>query len=192
MAQSVELLLDERADAAIRRQWNLLAEAGLPSERRSEGGSEQGSERESQRHSEPGSRTEHHRPHLTLFAADAISPTAERVLPDLVAGLDIEIQIGALLLFGPRRGRVILVRQVTPSVDLLRLQAQVAVACRAAVDGQFGPGRWSPHVTLARRVPLDRVGDVLAALDRTADRPVPARVTQCRRWDGTAKAAWLL
>ncbi len=40
MAQSVELLLDERADAAVRRQWNLLAEAGLPSERRSGSGPE--------------------------------------------------------------------------------------------------------------------------------------------------------
>jgi 2'-5' RNA ligase len=173
VAQSVELLLDERAESAVRHQWSLLADAGLPSEGR------------------PGA-NQHHRPHLTMYAADAISETAESMLPELVAGLDLEVQLGALMVFGPRRGQLILVRQVTPSVELLRLQAQVAVVCRADLRGQFGPGRWSPHVTLARRVPIDRVGAVLAALERTADQPMPARITRCRRWDGNRKTAWLL
>lgn len=176
MAQSVELLLDERADAAIRQQWELLADPGPASERRSD----------------PRSAQEHHRPHVTLYAADAIPESAEAALPELVAGLDLEVRIGALMLFGPRRGRVILVRQVTASVELLRLQARVAAACRADVRGQFGPGRWSPHVTLARRVQTDRLGEAVAALDRTADRPIAARVTVCRRWDGTSKTAWSL
>ena len=176
MAQSVELLLDERADAAVRRQWNLLAEAGLPSERRSGSG--------------PGA--ENHCPHVTLFAADAIPDAAEAALPELVADLDLEVQLGGLLLFGPRRGRVIFVRAVIASVELLALQSAVAGLCGADPDGQFGSGRWTPHVTLARRVPLGALGAVVAALDRTADRPVATRVTRCRRWDGTAKAAWLL
>jgi 2'-5' RNA ligase len=151
----------------------VLAAAGLPSERRA-------------------AADDRHRPHLTLYASDAISETAESVLPELVAGLDLEVQLGALMIFGPRRGQVILVRQVTPSVELLRLQAQVAVVCRADVGGQFGQGRWSPHVTLARRVPIDRVGAALAALERTADRPLLARITRCRRWDGRRKTAWWL
>lgn len=173
MAQSVELVLDDVAEAAVRRQWELLAAAGLPSERRAVA-------------------DDHHRPHLTLYAADAISEAAESALPELVAELDLEVQLGALLIFGPRHGQVILVRQVTPSVELLRLQAQVAVVCQAAVDGQFGPGRWSPHVTLARRVPIGRVGAALTALQRTADRPLLARITRCRRWDGRSKTAWWL
>lgn len=173
MAQSVELLLDEQAEVAVRRQWDLLADAGLPSERRA--------------HPDV-----HHRPHITLFAAEAIPDAAEPVLPSVVADLDLELEVGAPLLFGPRRDRVILVRQITASVALLRLQAAVAELCAAAPDGQFGPGRWSPHVTLARRVPVDRLGAAIAALGRTFDRPVRSRATRCRRWDGVRKTAWLL
>ena len=58
--------------------------------------------------------------------------------------------------------------------------------------GQFGSGRWSPHVTLARRVATDQLGSAVGALARTADRTVRARVTRCRRWDGTRKTAWWL
>lgn len=176
MAQSVELLLDEGAEAAVRRQWNLLTDAGLPSERRAD----------------PRPPVDHHRPHITLFAGDALPADAEDRLAALVAGLRLELQLGAVMVFGPRRGRAILVRQVTPSVPLLRLQEQVAAVCGAAGDGQFGAGRWAPHVTLARRLPAGQVGDALLALDWTADRPVPAEVTACRRWDGTRKTAWLL
>ena len=178
MAQSVELLLDERAEAAIRQQWDLLAAAGLPSEA-PPGGRHAGADA-------------HRRPHVTLFAADAVPEVAEDALPELLAGVDLELWVGALMVFGPRRGRVILVRQVTPSVELLRLQRRVAEACHAAVDGQFGSGRWSPHLTLARRLPTERLGVALEALGRTADRPVPAQVTRCRRWDGARRTAWLV
>lgn len=58
MTQSVELLLGDQAEAAVRQQWNLLADAGLASERRAPS-TVRGSE--------------HHRPHLTVFAADEIS-----------------------------------------------------------------------------------------------------------------------
>jgi 2'-5' RNA ligase len=173
VAQSVELLLDDHAEQAVRRQWSLLAEAGLPSEHRP-------------------SAAEHHRPHITLFAADSLPSEREPSLPGLVAGLDLTLQLGALMIFGPRHGRFILVRSVAASAELLALQARVADVCGEDPAGQFGPGRWSPHITLARRVFVDRTGDVLTALGRTADRPVMARITRCRRWDGTRKTAWLL
>ena len=174
MTQSVELLLDERAEAAVRRQWNLLADAGLPSERRAD----------------PRPPVDNHCPHITLFAGDAIPADAEDRLSELASGLRLELQLGAVMVFGPRRGRAILVRQVTPSVPLLQLQEQVAALCGAEADGQFGAGRWAPHVTLARRLSTDQVGDALVALDWTADRPVPVEVTACRRWDGSRKTAW--
>src|SRR5690349_20668977 len=72
VAQSVELLLDDHGEEAVRRQWDLLANAGLPSERRS-------------------GANEHHRPHLTLFAADEVPSAAEPQLPGLVVGLDLEL-----------------------------------------------------------------------------------------------------
>ncbi len=169
MAQSVELLLDRQAESAIRHQWDLLAEAGL---------------------AKPSPATV--RPHITLFAAEDLSRELELTLSRAVVGLELELQIGAPMVFGPRRGHVILVRQVTPSSALLRLQTRVAEICGADQLGQFGSGRWSPHVTMARRLPVDRVGDALTALGALADRSVLARVTSCRRWDGTGRTAWLL
>lgn len=174
MAQSVELLLDREADAVVRAEWTTLAGAGLPSEDRSG--------------REPASR-EHHGPHVTLYAADRIEAAAEADLRAACAGLELDVLIGSVLVFGPRRGRCILVRAVVPTQALLSLQAEVAAICGADPLGQFGSGRWSPHVTLARRVPTEQVGACLALL---GDRSVPTRVTRCRRWDGDAKTAWLL
>jgi 2'-5' RNA ligase len=170
VAQSVELLLDRAADSNIRDQWAALKAAGLPSEQRS-------------------GHDLTHGPHITLYAADRIDPGAEAPLTEVVAGLDLEVVIGSLLIFGPRRGRSVLVRTVVPSPALLALQAQVATACAADPLGHFGPGRWSPHVTLARRVPNELLG---AAVDVLGDHSTMARVTSCRRWDGTAKRAWRL
>jgi 2'-5' RNA ligase len=170
VAQSVELLLDQVADFSIREQWAALKAAGLPSEQRS-------------------GHDLTHGPHITLYAADRIDSEAEDPLAEVVAGLDLELVIGSLLIFGPRRGRSVLVRAVVPSPALLALQGRVATVCAADPLGHFGPGRWSPHVTLARRVPSVLLG---AAVDVLGDHSTTARVTSCRRWDGTAKRAWRL
>ena len=170
MAQSVELLLDTEADAIIRAQWAALAAAGLPSEQRS-----------------PSDLF--HRPHLTLYAADRITPEAEAGLPSLATGLELSILIGAVLIFGPRHGRSILVRSVVPSEALLRLQSRVAELCGAESEGQFSSGRWSPHVTVARRMPTDQLGRALEVL---GSRTTSARITGVRRWDGTVKRAWAI
>ena len=150
MAQSVELLLDAQADSIIRNQWAALAAAGLPSEQRS--GHDQS-----------------HRPHITLYAGDRIDPAVEGALSEAVRGLDLTLMIGSLLIFGPRRGRSVLVRSVVPSAGLLSLQSHVAEICAADPLGQFAPGRWSPHVTLARRVPSDQLGPVLDVLGDRLD-----------------------
>ena len=171
MAQSVELTLDPVTDLAITEQWRRLAEAGLPSARRPVP-------------------SEHHRPHITLFASDAVSPAADQALPALVGELDLRVRVGAVLLFGPRRNAYVFVRQVVPSAELLDLQQRVAELCGANRYGQFGPGRWSPHVTLARRI---RTEQIAPALDLVAtDDELDAHVTQCRRWDGDARTAWWL
>ena len=175
MAQSVELLLDPAAETAIRDEWTRLAAAGLPSEDRSG-------------RPDPASRM-FHAPHVTLYAGDTITSAAEAGLVDVVAGLELAIEIGSVLVFGPRRGRCILVRSVVASAELLALQTAVASRCDADPEGQFGPGRWSPHVTLARRVPTEQVG---SCLDLLGERSLSARITRCRRWDGTAKTAWSL
>ncbi|HEY5845558.1 MAG TPA: 2'-5' RNA ligase family protein [Microlunatus sp.] len=170
MVQSVELLLDTDADAIIRGQWAALAAVGLPSEQRS-----------------PSDLF--HRPHVTLYAADRISPEADLGLPALLPELDLSIMIGPVLIFGPRHGRSILVRTVVPSEALLQLQARVADLCGAEPEGQFSAGRWSPHVTVARRMPTDQLGRALEVL---GSRTTSARITGVRRWDGTVKRAWAI
>jgi 2'-5' RNA ligase len=172
VAQSVELTLDPSAEAAVVAQWDRLAAAGLARHPRPK----------------PGG---HHVPHVTLYAADAISAAAEPVLREIVVDLDLTVRIGALMIFGPRNGQCILVRHVLASAELLELQQLVAKACGADPAGQFGPGRWSPHVTLARRVPADQLGPAAKALGGSG-RDVVAQVRQCRRWDGKRRTAWWL
>ncbi len=171
MAQSVELTLDSSAEAALVDQWDRLAAAGVAKPRRSD----------------PDG---NHRPHVTLYAADAISAAAESALPGIVAGLDLLVRVGAVMIFGPRNGTCILVRQVLASVELLELQHRIALACEADPRGQFGPGRWTPHVTLARRVASDQVGKALSALGSHGE--LDARIQRCRRWDGQRRTAWWL
>lgn len=169
MAQSVELLLDPETEGWIRYQWQALQGAGLPSEYRPTAAS--------------------YRPHITLFAGSEI-PEPESELAGRVHGaVGMSLVLGSVLLFGPRHGRYVVVRQVLPSVELLELQQRVAAWCGARRGGQFGPGRWAGHVTLARRAhgeDLPRLLSLLTGESRTAT------VTGCRRWDGTRKTSWRL
>ena len=172
MTQSVELLLDEAGDAEIRTQWDRLGDAGLPTSRRS-------------------TFSPSHAPHITLWAGDAVDPEDDAGLPGLLAGLDLELVVGSVMLFGPRRGSYVLVRAVVASTALLDLQQQVVRTLRMPAYAGFGDGRWSPHVTLARRVGADQVGPSLSLLAG----PPPellTRVRQARRWDSDAKQAWSL
>ena len=84
-----------------------------------------------------------------------------------------------------------LVRQVLVSTALARLQQRVVEICGSGYGGQFTDGRWSPHITLARRVGVAQVGPALLAL---AGSPTELTVTvrRARRWDGDRKVAWLL
>ena len=172
MTQSVELLLDDAADAEIRTQWDRLGDAGLPTARRTQP-------------------SPSHAPHLTLWAGNVIDESDDRVLPELFADLDLELVIGGLLLFGPRRGGYVLVRQVAASQALLDLQQRVVRTCRTRAYPGFQMGRWSPHVTLARRVRVDQVGPSLAALAGSPPELV-TRIRRARRWDSDRKLAWLL
>jgi 2'-5' RNA ligase len=172
MTQSVELLLDDATDAELRRQWDRLGDAGLPTARRIKP-------------------SPSHAPHLTLWAGDVVDAADDRVLPELFADLDLELMIGSLMLFGPRRGCYVLVRQVVASKPLLDLQQQVVRTCGTRAYPGFQSGRWSPHITLARRVRVDQVSPSLAALGGAPPELV-TRIRHARRWDSDRKLAWLL
>ena len=157
----------------MQQEWAALHEAGLPSEQRPAGSSS-------------------HRPHLTLFAGASVAPEVDVQLSDLVAGLDLSARLGALSLFGPQRERYVLVHQVVPSAALLELQAAVAAACGADHSGYFGPGRWTPHVTVARRVRPEDLPRMLRVLGAGGVVDHAVRITRCRRWDSVERRTWLL
>ena len=52
------------------------------------------------------------------------------------------------------------------------------------------PGRWTPHVTLARGVTSDNIGSVLGVVSGLP--PLAAQVTALRRWDGDQRVEFAL
>ncbi|MFD6860005.1 2'-5' RNA ligase family protein [Rhodococcus sp. NPDC060090] len=171
MVQSVELLLDDRLDGHVREQWESLRAAGVDSQARV--------------------RTESNRPHITLFVAESIPREAEEAARAALSGVEVPVHLGGVVLFGGRHATV--ARLVVPSVPLLELQARVfsAFAQCPGIPAHIRPGEWTPHVTLARRVPADRVGAAVISVHRTPGDPA-GTANRIRRWDGTAKQEWRL
>lgn len=166
MAHSVELLFDAEADAAIRRQWAALVEAGLPSQAL---------------HRSPTNR-----PHVTLTVAERIDPDVDAALREPASHLPLDCTVGAPMVFGGRS--LVLVRLIVPSDGLLRLQASVDAICAPHAGGgpfpHARPGQWTPHVTLARRL---APADLPAALEAIGTDDVPGTFAGLRRWDGDAR-----
>ena len=171
MVQSVELLLDEASDALIRAEWGRLLDAGLPSQARHTGRS--------------------NRPHITLGVARAVAPQQETDLGELAWPTPLPLVLGSVLMFG--RGPFVLARSVVPTVELLTFQTQVVDALGEQAEPfvhQQGTGRWTGHVTLARKLGgshLDRALDALGPLD-----PIEATAVAVRRWDGDTKVEWIV
>ena len=167
---SIELILDDDTDRRIRAEWAALADAGLPSQARHTG--------------------ESNRPHITLALSQTLPEDVATRLASAVAELPIPVTIGGLLLFGTKR--VVLARLAIPSAALLALQAGIVAALSDPVDPHdtFAPGRWTPHVTLARRLDLDQLGPALRQLGTI--RPIHGRLIRARRWDMVDKQEhWL-
>jgi 2'-5' RNA ligase len=171
VTQSVELLLDDELDAAVRREWGLLLAADLPSQGRHTG--------------------ETNRPHVTLTVAGSVLPYIETAIKaELTGRLPVPIRLGGLLCFGGRGGRYLLARSVVPNPELLELQA----ACAALFDGLPGvspllqPGSWTPHVTLARNVPGEWVGTAIGVIGEISELAGAAETV--RRWDSEGRTAW--
>ena len=168
MVHSLELLFDDETEAALRRIWDDLSAADLPS------------------------RTPAGRPHVTLAVAERIEPDVDALLRPVAQRLPLGCTIGAPLLFG--QSNAILARLVVPSVDLLALHAEVHRICGPHLLPEplphSLPGQWTAHVTLARRVEGAQLGPIL----RLAGRPsqIYGRFAGLRRWDGNQRVEYLI
>lgn len=159
---SVELIPDAAIEAAVRSEWNRLIDAGLPS---------------SGRNPSPSNR-----PHITLAVRDRLDANdvaaAAPVLP-------LSLELGGVLLFG-RRGSFVLARQVVPTEALLALHRRVAewLGPPQPRYANTGPDRWSPHVTLARRLDSAQLAHALRVIDPAA---VTGQAVGLRVWDASAR-----
>jgi 2'-5' RNA ligase len=173
VVQSVELLLEPEAERGVVTVWQALAEAGLPSQAR---------------HTAPSNR-----PHTTLVAMPDLSEEAESAVAAAVRGrLPVDAVWGDVTLFG--RGPWVLVRLLQPGDGMRALQAAVATASGVPRDSLSSPERWTPHVTLARRVAppdVDRAVDLVTMLtQREAPAGMPVVAPVVRRWDGSRRVEW--
>jgi hypothetical protein len=163
MVHSVELVFDVDTEAAVRRIWDGLRDAGIPSQA-------------------PASR-----PHVTLAVAERIDAEVDVLLSSLGDRFPLPCVIGAPLLFG--RGPVILTRLIVPTADLLAVHSEVHRLCLPHLQPgplpNSAPGQWTAHVTLARRTAPARLGGAL----RIAGKPsaLTGTFAGLRRWDGNTK-----
>lgn len=174
MADSIELIFDPGAEAAIVGMWQRLADAGLPSQL------------------QVTSPT--NRPHVTLLAADRIGAAVDGPVRSLAPRLPLTCVLGAAVVFaGPRRT---LARLVVASAALLELHDQVYRSCLPHLDGEpfahCRPGRWTPHATLGRRFTADDVGAVFARAQSALEPDLEVRAVGVRRWDGHNRVDHLL
>ena len=124
--RTVELLPDDALDGAVRDVWRRLDAAGLPS---------------LATHRHPTNR-----PHLTLASADQLAPGD--VLDEALRTLPVGVRLEGLVFF-----EKMAVWLIVPDPALLALHAAVWRALGGAdTNPLHAPGRWVPHISLARRV----------------------------------------
>lgn len=158
--RSIELTLGDEADAAVRADWTTLAAAGL---------------RSLAHHVGPSNR-----PHITLAAGEELADSV--ALRSALQAIPIPVRFGGFVVFGVGRRGFVLARHVVASAELLALHRAVHDAAPGAVELTL-PGRWTPHVTLARRVSADELAHALPLLGPLP----PAAAMAARLWDGVTK-----
>ncbi|WIM88770.1 2'-5' RNA ligase family protein [Candidatus Mycobacterium wuenschmannii] len=166
MVHSVELLFDPDTEATLRRIWDDLADADLPS------------------------RLPAGRPHVTVAVAERIAPEVDDPLRTVAQQLPLECDIGAPVLFG--QSNAVLARLIVPTDGLLALHAEVHRVCKPhLLPGPLPhslPSQWTAHVTLARRIENASVGPMLRVVGQPAE--IRGHLAALRRWDGTERVEY--
>lgn len=167
MVQALDLTFDRPTDERVRAEWAALRSAGLPSLARHTGAT--------------------NRPHLTLDSRDVVDERAEAGLRVVAARLPLDVRVGTVLLFHAKQ-RWVLARHVVVDRPLLELHEHARSVLGDGGSPLTDPGRWVPHVTLARGLTDEQLPGALALLAES--QPFPARALRLRRWDQGAARAW--
>jgi 2'-5' RNA ligase len=166
--RTVELLPDDGLDRVVRMAWRRLDQAGFSS---------------LAQHRHPTNR-----PHVTLASAEQFLPGASAAIADALSILPALVRLGSLHFFGGRTG--VLAWAVDGGGALRELQAQVW----SALDGagrspQHEPGTWTPHVSLARRLPP---GQVALAAQAVGEAVAGRTLSRARSYDTATRTVTLL
>lgn len=154
---ALELSLDAESEAAVVAQWEALRAAGLPSQ--------------------ADHKQMTNAPHLTLVAAQDLDPEVRaRAAASVRPLLPTTITVRGLLLLG-ETSRMTVAHLVEPSPELARATEEL----RRGIPALRHPV-WTPHLTLARRVPRSRLPELLAVLHAT-QQPRHLVATRLRWWD---------
>ena len=130
MGYLVEAYLDPEADLKVRRLWDVLKERGI---------------------SDSNLRNDS-TPHLTLVTAPSLDEDAARAALGMVARIaSVGLPLRGLALFPGEKQTLYL--PVVPSRELLDLRRACVGVVRAAGGEAHDDRAWTPHVSLARRLP---------------------------------------
>jgi len=170
MVAALELYFDAPAEKRLRRLWDALEEAGVPTLR--------------------DLTHRMHRPHLSLTGAERLDAGAvATALAGLKAAPQLEVRLDYI---GQFLGRVLWLGPV-PHADLLAHHAAVherlATAGIAGFD-HYQPGRWVPHCTLSMRVPLPKMTEAIRLCLDTL--PITASLTSAAVADYARDEWWPL
>ncbi|MER5717501.1 2'-5' RNA ligase family protein [Streptomyces sp. NPDC002132] len=172
--RTVELLLDEAADLAVREAWRRLADAGLPSQAR---------------HRSPTNS-----PHLTLSACGELTAPIRWELAEVAAALPLSVRFTGLVRFERPTSVLAWALDLDDALADMHRRVWEAVASDSApgsLNPFHEPGHWSPHVTLGRTRRAGafagrRVPELLPAP------PPSVRLTALRSYDTQTGALELL
>lgn len=154
---AIELLPDDAGRDAVRRDWQRLRDAGLPSQLDHRGTTNE--------------------PHVTLVSAPTLTADHEQLAATTIGSLlPMEVVSSGLAVLGGEK--VSLVRLVDVPDALVRMLLDL----RADVPGAQHPG-WLPHLSLARRMARR---DVPKALEALGHGDVALSLSELRRWDPEA------
>ena len=158
--RSIELVLDASSDSLIRADWSGLAAAGVPSQ--------------------AGHTSPSNSPHITLAAGPDL--TVPDNADDLWQGLPLGLEFSGIQVFPSGAGTYVLARSVVVTASLLDLHRALHDQVAGALPLTL-PDAWTPHVTLARRVPGRLLGTALDLLELRRE----GQCTAARHWDSTTR-----